>query len=159
MVDSARLGAVVDEGTAGASELVVECDRGGQAAEAGEDAFPESGECAGAVAFEGEQVFAGPKDRLDALADRRQVWPMAGFVFASGAHEGGVALADGGGERAPGVALVAQQRLAAVAPAALQQHQSDVAFVELGGGQFERAWSAVGGEDGMQPEPPEVGRG
>src|SRR3954447_3591577 len=83
---------------------------------------------------------------------------MAGFVFASGAHEGGVALADGGGERAPGVALVAQQRLAAVAPAALQQHQSDVAFVELWGGQFERAWSPVGAKEGMHPDPPEGAR-
>jgi hypothetical protein len=34
MVDSARLGAVVQESTAGASELVVEGDDCGQAAEA-----------------------------------------------------------------------------------------------------------------------------
>src|ERR671922_263846 len=128
MVDSARLGAVVDECTAGAPELVVEGDRGGPA-EAREDAFAQSGERAGAVAFEREQVFAGPEDRLDALADRRQMRAGAGFVLAARSDDRGAALADGGGELAPGVALVAQQRLAAAAPAALQQHQADVAFV------------------------------
>jgi hypothetical protein len=61
VVDFARLGAAVDEGTAGAAELVVERDRGGEAAEAREDAFPEPGERAGAVPFEREQVFAGQK--------------------------------------------------------------------------------------------------
>jgi hypothetical protein len=61
MVDSARLGAVVDKGTAGASELVVEGDRGGQAAEPVQDAFAQALEGAGAVAFEGEDVFAGPE--------------------------------------------------------------------------------------------------
>src|SRR5450755_3252295 len=85
MVDSARLGAVVDKGTAGSSELVVEGDGGSQAAEAGQDAFAEALEGAGAVAFEGQDVFGGPEDRFDALADR-------------------------GGELAAGVALVADQR-------------------------------------------------
>ncbi len=73
MVDSARLGAVVDEGAAGAAELVVEGDRGGEADEALQDAFSEAGECAGAVTFEGEDVLAGPEDALDALADRREM--------------------------------------------------------------------------------------
>jgi hypothetical protein len=54
MVDSVRLGAVVDECMAVAFELVVEGDRGGEAAEACEDAFFEAGEGACAVAFEGE---------------------------------------------------------------------------------------------------------
>jgi len=71
MSDSTRLGDVVDEGTAGASELVVEGDGCGEAAEAGEDAFSETGECAGAVAFEREQVFAGPEDRFGIPSDRR----------------------------------------------------------------------------------------
>src|SRR3954447_13192524 len=103
MIDSARLGAVVDECTAGASELVVEGDRGGQAAEAREDAFAESGERAGAVAFEREQVFAGPEDRLDALADRRQMRAVGALVGAARAHDRGVALGDGGSEVAAGV--------------------------------------------------------
>ena len=78
MIDSARLGAVVDEGAAGAAELVVECDCGGEAEHALQDAFSEAWEGAGAVAFEGEDVFAGPEDRLDALSDRREVCPRPG---------------------------------------------------------------------------------
>jgi hypothetical protein len=35
---------------------------------------------AGAVALEREQVFAGPKDRLDALADGGEVEPVVGLV-------------------------------------------------------------------------------
>src|ERR671925_2419638 len=158
MVDSARLGAVVDECTAGASELMVEGDRGGQAAEAREDSFPESGERARAVAFEREQVLTGPEDRLDALADRRQMWRVAGFVLAPRAHDRGAAFADGGGKLAAGVALVAQQRLAAAASAAVKQDEGDVALVDLRGGQLERARGAVGGEDRVQPEAPEVAR-
>jgi hypothetical protein len=84
MIDSARLGAVIDECTAGAAELVVEGDRGGEAAESGEDAIAEAGEGAGAVAFEGEEVFTGPEDRFDPLADRREVRPGAGFVLGRG---------------------------------------------------------------------------
>src|SRR3974390_1009305 len=98
MVDSARLGAVVDECTAGASELVVEGDCGGEGAEAGEDAFADAGECAGAVAFEGEQVFAGPEDAFDALADGREVWAVARLVFAARPDDRGGGLADGGGD-------------------------------------------------------------
>src|SRR4051794_13403818 len=112
MVDSARLGAVVDECTAGASELVVEGDGGGQAAEALEDALPESGQGAGAVAFEREEVFAGPEDRLDALANGSQMRAVAALVLAARTHDRGVALADGGGERAARVALVGEQRFA-----------------------------------------------
>src|SRR6266566_2982728 len=106
MVDSARLGAVVDEGTAWASELVVERDRCGEAAEAGEHAFSESGEGAGAVAVEGEEVFAGPEDRLDPLADRCEVKTVAGLVFAGGSNDRRVVLGELGRELTPGVALV-----------------------------------------------------
>ena len=140
MVDSARLGAVVDEGAAGAAELVVEGDAGGEAAEAGQDAFSEAGEGAGAVAFEGEQVFAGPEDRFDALADRCEMRALPGFVFAAGSDDRGVALADAGGELAAGVALVAEQRLAALALAALQQSEPDVTLIDLG----RRELSALG---------------
>ena len=83
MVDSARLGAVVDEGAAWAAELVVECDGGGEADEALKDSFTQARERAGAVAFEGEDVFAGPEDALDALADRCEMRRSAGFVAAA----------------------------------------------------------------------------
>jgi hypothetical protein len=57
MVDSTRLGDVVDECAARSSELVVEDDAGGEAEEALEDAFSDPGQGACAVAFEGEEVF------------------------------------------------------------------------------------------------------
>jgi len=113
MIDSTRLGDVVDECAARSSELVVEDDAGGEAEEALEDAFSDSGQGAGAVAFEGEEVFAGPEDRLDALADRREMEPSSGFVFAARPHDRGVQFADFEREVAAGVALVAQQRFTA----------------------------------------------
>src|SRR5664279_1650545 len=154
MVDSARLGAVVDKCTAGSSELVVEGDRGGEAAEALKDAFSEALEGARAVAFEGEDVFAGPEDRFDALADGRQVWALTGLVFAAGTQDGGMALADLLGELASGVALVADQGHGAVTPDAVQKHQSDFSFVAFGGAELQRAGCAVRGEDRVQPHPP-----
>jgi len=60
MVDSTRLGDVVDECAARSAELVVEDDAGGEAEEALEDAFSDPGEGAGGVAFECEEVVAGP---------------------------------------------------------------------------------------------------
>ena len=60
MVDSTRSGDVVDECAARSSELVVEDDAGGEAEEALQDALPDSGNGAGAVAFECEEVVAGP---------------------------------------------------------------------------------------------------
>ncbi len=156
MVDSARLGAVVDEGAAGAVELVVECDGGGEADEALQDAFAQAGECAGAVAFEREDVFAGPEDALDALADRRQVRPAAGLVTSAGPHDRGVQFADGCGERAAGVALVAEQDLAALAATAREQPERDVALVDLWRGECQGAWCAIGREDRVQPKPPEI---
>jgi hypothetical protein len=69
MVDSAWLTAVFGEYAAGASELVVEGDGGGEAPEADENSFSEPlGGCRHR-AFEGEEVFADPEDALDALAD------------------------------------------------------------------------------------------
>src|ERR1700728_1480121 len=140
MVDSAWLGAVVDECTAWSSELVVEGDRGCEAAEAGEDSFSEAGEGAGAVAFEGEQVFAGPEDALDALADRREVRTLAGFVFAARTNERGAAIGDLGGEVSAGVALVAKQRFVAVAVDAVEEFEADFAFRRSWGRRAAARW-------------------
>jgi hypothetical protein len=63
MVDSTRLGDVVDECAARSPELVVEDDCCGEAEEALKDAFAQAWEGACAVAFECEEVFAGPEDR------------------------------------------------------------------------------------------------
>ena len=89
---STRLCGVVDQRAAGAAELVVERDAGGECQEPLADACTQSVQGAGAVAFEAEQVFAGPEDALDALADRGQVRPGSGFVLAARADDQGVAV-------------------------------------------------------------------
>ena len=97
---------VVDEGAWWAAESVVECDCGGEGEEAACDAGSEAVEAAGSMLFEGEEVFAGLEDRFDPLADRRQMRPLSGFVFAAGPADGGVEVGGGVFELAAGVALV-----------------------------------------------------
>src|ERR1700683_1369587 len=109
MVDSTRSGDIVDECAARAAELVVESDARSQAEEALGDAFFDAGEGAGAVAFECEEVFAGPEDRLDSLPYGCEVGSLPGFVFAARTDDCGVELADSVGEVTAGVALVAEQ--------------------------------------------------
>src|SRR5687768_6471105 len=84
MSSSMRSGAVVDERAAGAAEVVVERDRGGQSEQALADSGSEAVEGAGAVAFECQQVFEGPEDALDPLADRGQVRSWAGSFLRRG---------------------------------------------------------------------------
>src|SRR3954454_25254061 len=100
MSDSSRSGGVGGEAAAGASEAVVERDACGEREEALAEADAQAVEGAGAVAFEAEQVFAGPEDRFDALADGRQVGSGAGLVAASRSDDVGAEFFDGGGERA-----------------------------------------------------------
>src|SRR4051794_35694468 len=107
MSDSARSGGVGREGSAWASEAVVERDGGGQGKEALAEADAEAVQGAGAVAFEGEDVFERPEDAFDALADWRQVRPVAGLVSAGGPDDVGIQRGGGGGEGSADVALVA----------------------------------------------------
>src|SRR3984893_8527572 len=155
MVDSTLLGDVVDECAAGAAELVVEADAGGEAEEALQDPFAQAGGGGAAVAFEGEYVFAGPEDLLDPLADRGEVWPLARLVFAPGTDDRGVESGDFLGEVAAGVAFVAEDRLAAAALAEFEQFEADLAFVAFGRGELERTRGAVARKEGVQPEAPE----
>src|SRR4051794_35767091 len=113
MNDSARSGGVGREAAGWAAEAVVERDAGGEREEALAEADAQAVERAGAVAFEAEQVFASPEDRLDALADRRQVRVAGGLVAARGADDVRVEVGDRGGERAADVALVADDEFAA----------------------------------------------
>ncbi len=57
----------------------------------------------------------------------------AGLVAAAGSDDGGVHVADGLGELAPGVAFVAEQSLPTLARAAREELEADLAFVALGG--------------------------
>src|SRR5579859_848372 len=139
MSSSMGSGGVVGEGAGRSAETVVERDRGGEREEAHFDAGCEAVEGAGAVSFEGEQVFAGLEDRFEALPDDR-----------------GVEFEGGGLELAAGVAFVADYAQVAGSLAALKQGQADVAFGGLGRGEQQRAWRAVQGEEAVEAETPEV---
>src|SRR3954467_11654094 len=106
-MSSSTSGGEVGEGAAGPAEVVVEGDGCGEREEAAGDAGSEGVEGAGAVAFEGEDGFGGPEDALDALADRREVRPVTGFVFAGRAQDVGAEVGHAGFEGAAGIALVA----------------------------------------------------
>src|SRR5450756_987523 len=123
MIDSTPTasGAVVDQRSARSPEPVVEADAGRQAEEAGQDALAQAGHGARPVPLEREQILAGPEDRLDALADEGQVRALAGFVLARRPYDRGAQLGHGGRELTPGVALVAEEGLAARSLAAGEQ--------------------------------------
>src|SRR5262245_32670983 len=107
MSSSTGSGRVVGECAGWAAEAVVEGDRGGEGEEAGLDAGRESVESAGAVSFQGEQVFAGLEDRFDPLPDRRELRAACCFVSASGPDDCRVELGGGLFELVSGVAFVA----------------------------------------------------
>src|SRR5450759_5057432 len=159
MIDSTPTasGAVVDKGTTGTSQPVVEADAGREAEEAREDTLTQPGHGARPVALEGEQVLAGPEDRFDALADGGEVRTVAGFVLAHRAYDEGAHLGDGGREVATRVALVADEHRAAAA-AAPQELKADLAFVTLRRGQGERPGRTVGGGQQVQAQAPEPAR-
>src|SRR5947209_276323 len=107
MSSSTGSGGVVGECAWWAAESVVEADRCGEGEEAAADAGVETVEGACAVAFEGEQVFAGLEDRLDSLSDWRQVRAAVRFVFAAWPDDRGCELGGGVFELGSGVAFVA----------------------------------------------------
>ena len=96
------------------------------------------------------------KDGLDALADRGEVQPALGFVAASRSHHVRPELGERERELAAGVALVADDRLAA--PQSLRQdRERDFALGAIGGHQRRRPRRPVEGADEVQAHPPEVG--
>ncbi len=149
MSDSTGSGDIVDERTAGSTELVVEADTGRQAQKTLQDAFFDAGKGPGAVAFVGQDVLTGPKDRLDPLTDRGQVHVVSGLPDAAGTHDRGIHLANGVGELAPSVAFVGKEDLASGPRASGKQLQAHLAFVTFGRGERQRTRRAVGGKDRM----------
>src|SRR3954453_13423816 len=121
MIDATRLGGVVGDGAAGSAELVVEADAGCEGEEAEGYADGEVVQGAGSVAFEVEQVFAAEEDGLDPLPDWCEVGSGGRLVFAGWTDDGGAELGDRGRELASGVALVADDRFAAVEAAAKER--------------------------------------
>src|SRR5665647_129780 len=146
MIDSTPTpsGAVVDQRSARTPQPVVEADAGRQAKEARQDALAQPGHGTRPVAFQGEQVLAGPEDRLDALADGGEVRAVAWFVLARRAHHGGAQLGDGSRELTAGVALVADEQPAAGAAATGQQLEADLTLIAPRIGQGERPRRTVG---------------
>src|SRR5262245_13861611 len=108
MSSSTGSGRVVGERAWWSAEAVVERDGGREREEACADAGAEAVEGAGAVAFEGEQVFAGLEDRFDPLSEWCEVEPAAGFVSAAWANDRRVELSGGVFELAAYIALVAE---------------------------------------------------
>src|SRR5215212_1666763 len=139
-------------------ELVVEHYGCGERGEAGAQADAEVGEGPGAVALEREDVLAGLEDRFDPLADRGQVRSASLLVLAAGAHDRRLQLGEFGLEVLAAEVLVADQdqRLTGLTFAAGDHLQADELLVELRGGERQRPWGAVGGEQGVQAEPEEV---
>src|SRR3954454_5742835 len=137
MSSSTGSGGVLGEGAAGEAESVVEGDGGGECQEAAGQPGAQAVQGAGAVAFEGEDVFGGPVDRLDALADRCEVKSVAGLVFAARAMNRGVEGGKVDLELLAAEVLVADQRkeLAGLALAARDQLQADLLLVDLRRGQ------------------------
>jgi hypothetical protein len=90
--------------------LVVEADAGGECEQADGDAGEEVARGAGAVAFKVEQVLACPEDGLDSLSGRGEVWAGLWLGRARRSRDGRSQLADGLGELAAGVDLVADDR-------------------------------------------------
>src|SRR5437763_85816 len=149
-------GGVVGEGACWSAEAVVEADRGGECEEAAADAGAQAVEGAGAMAFEGEQVFAGVEDRLDPLPYRRQVRAGAGFVFAARPDDCRFELGGGVLELEAGVAFVAEHGDRSVAFESGEQLQADLALARFRRGEFKRSWRAVEREQRVQSEAPEV---
>jgi hypothetical protein len=80
------------------------------------------------------------EDRLDPLADRREVEAAVRLVPAGGPDDRGEPF-DRGGEVPPGVALVADHDLAAGPPGAFEQFEADLTLVALRRGQGEGRWA------------------
>src|SRR5919109_4870520 len=110
MSSSTGSGGVLGQRSARETKAVVERDGGGEREEAAGQSGPEAVQGAGAVAFEGEDVFGGPVDRLDPLADRREVQALAGLVFAAWAMDRDVEGGEVGFEPLAAEVLVADLR-------------------------------------------------
>jgi len=108
------------------------------------------------VTFQGEDVFAGPEDGLDALADGGEVQRAAGLVFAQRTGEQDLEFIHRRGELPPRVALVADHDVPAVPRALGEKFKTHLPFVPLGRGETEGPGRPVRGEDGVQAKTPEV---
>src|SRR5215211_9555101 len=106
MINSTASGNERDQGARRPPEPPVDVDGCGERQQPRGDSGAQAGDRSRPVALEGEDVLAGPKDRLDPLADRGEVRAASGLVAAGGAKHGGAEGADRILEVGAGVALV-----------------------------------------------------
>jgi hypothetical protein len=156
MIDSTPLPVVVDQSSAGTTQLVVEADAGSQAEKALHYALSEALDGSSPVTFQGEDVFAGVEDRFDPLAKWSKVRTLPRLVFALGPDRDGSQVSDGRSELPARVSLVGKQDLPALSLAARKEFQPDLPFVSFGRAIRKGAGSPVCGKDGVQPYAPEV---
>lgn len=158
MIDSTPLSIVVDQRPAGAPQLIVEADARSQAQKTLHNALHKTGHTAGAVTFKGEDVLAGPEDGFDSLANGSKVEPRPRLVLASGPDVSDAKTGGGKGEVLPGIPLIGKQpeHRSFFSLHARKQFEPHLPFISLGRGKDKRPRSAVCGEDGVQPDSPEV---
>ena len=156
MID-ATLGSVVNDRPAGTAKLVVEPDAGSQSKEPGHDPYDQVSGDAGAVPLQVEQVLAGPEDRLDALADRSQMWSSLLLVDPRRADDARAQLFDPPGEIPAGVPLVADDGLPTF-DGSRQEDERHLPLRSVGRSELDGARGAVRAAGEMQPTPPEIAR-
>src|SRR5579875_686661 len=158
MSSATELRRVADQRTAGAAELVVERDGGSPRGEAGTQPHAQVAKGAGAVALKREDVLEGPEDRLDPLADGRELRATPALVLAGRTHDPGIERGHLGLEALAAEALVPDhdQQLPGPAFATGDELQANLALVDLRRGQRQSPRGAVGREQGVQAKAEEV---
>ena len=150
MTDSERsLGdsmVVGNQGTLlGGVDLPVPPDAGPQSQQPLGDPRHDPGRGTAAVLFERELPFEGVDDALDPLADRAQRAVASRLILAIGAEQRGPQLADSCFQEAVGEAFVADDDLAFLQRASIEERLRHLGFSQLGVGQTPVHDQAVGG--------------
>src|SRR3954454_25398841 len=134
MVD-AYSAAVGGEGSCWLVGEVVVPDPRSECEQSEPDAGAEAGEGAGAVAFEAELAFAGPKGRFDPLADLAEAAVAVRFVAAVGAQKRRAGARHELLELGAGEVLVGDHDVAGDGHA-VEHFGGDDPFADVRGGQF-----------------------
>src|SRR5204863_2203468 len=157
MINSTASGNERDQGARRPPEPPVDIDACGERQHPRGDSGAQTRDRPRPVALQGEDVLAGPKDRLDPLADRGEVGAAPGLVLAGGAKHGRTEGADLVLEVGAGVALVADYGLATTKGRG-EQRRGHLTLGDVRGSERPGARRPVGAEDTVQAHPPEVPR-
>src|SRR3954449_8876353 len=152
MVDSESV-AVGGEVAAWLTDVVVVDESGGEGEQSERDADADAGDGAAAVAFEGQLALAGPKPRLDPLADGAERAVAAIFVAAIGAQKAGAEAGNVVLELLAREALVGDHGVA-LQRDAFEHLRRDLALGRVGRRQLKGDRHAVGRAEQVEPESP-----